>query len=82
MQPDPSTATTPAIAMAGIGKRFPGVLALENVDLSLAPGKVHALMGENGAGKSTLIKSPCGGLPTGQRHDPDRRQRRRPALAA
>ncbi len=56
MQPDPSTATTLAIAMAGIGKRFPGVLALENVDLDLAPGKVHALMGENGAGKSTLIK--------------------------
>ncbi|MFY8031149.1 MAG: sugar ABC transporter ATP-binding protein [Devosia sp.] len=56
MQLDPSTATTPAIAMAGIGKRFPGVLALENVDLDLAPGKVHALMGENGAGKSTLIK--------------------------
>lgn len=56
MQPDPSAATTPAIAMAGIGKRFPGVLALENVDLDLAPGKVHALMGENGAGKSTLIK--------------------------
>ena len=46
----------PAIEMTGIGKRFPGVLALENVDLTLVPGKVHALMGENGAGKSTLIK--------------------------
>jgi ABC-type sugar transport system ATPase subunit len=51
--------TTPGVAaleMAGIGKRFPGVLALENVDLRLEPGKVHALIGENGAGKSTLIK--------------------------
>ncbi|HEY0918751.1 sugar ABC transporter ATP-binding protein [Devosia sp.] len=46
----------PAMEMVGIGKRFPGVLALENVSLTLEPGKVHALMGENGAGKSTLIK--------------------------
>ena len=46
--------------MRGIGKRFPGVLALENVDLTLEPGKVHALMGENGAGKSTLIKIMAG----------------------
>jgi len=45
-----------ALQMTGIGKRFPGVVALENVDLRLEPGRVHALMGENGAGKSTLIK--------------------------
>jgi ABC-type sugar transport system ATPase subunit len=42
--------------MVGIGKHFPGVLALENVDIALAPGKVHAQKGENGAGTSTLLK--------------------------
>jgi ribose transport system ATP-binding protein len=50
----------PALKMHGIGKRFPGVVALEGVDLVLARGKVHALMGENGAGKSTLIKIMAG----------------------
>ncbi len=53
-------ASVPALEMRGIDKRFPGVLALENVDLTLEPGKVHALMGENGAGKSTLIKIMAG----------------------
>ena len=47
---------TPLLKMEGIVKSFPGVLALQDVDLTLYKGQVLALVGENGAGKSTLIK--------------------------
>lgn len=44
------------LEMHGVTKTFPGVKALDNVELCVRPGSVHALMGENGAGKSTLMK--------------------------
>ena len=44
------------LEMRGIKKSFPGVKALDGVNLKVRPGTVHALMGENGAGKSTLMK--------------------------
>jgi ribose transport system ATP-binding protein len=57
--------STPILEMRGISKRFPGVVALEKVDLEVYPGEVVALIGENGAGKSTLMKI-LGGV-----HQPD-----------
>jgi ribose transport system ATP-binding protein len=50
----------PLFRMEGISKRYGGVVALEKADLTVAPGRIHAILGENGAGKSTLIKIMAG----------------------
>ncbi|MBD0358045.1 MAG: sugar ABC transporter ATP-binding protein, partial [Rubrobacter sp.] len=46
----------PVVRLRGVSKEFPGVKAVDRVDLEILPGEVHALAGENGAGKSTLMK--------------------------
>ncbi|WP_128378946.1 sugar ABC transporter ATP-binding protein [Streptomyces cavernae] len=60
MAPEP-----PLLTMSGITKSFPGVRALDGVDLDVLAGEVHCLLGQNGAGKSTLIKVLAGA------HQPD-----------
>ncbi len=57
------TEPPPRLLVRRVSKRFPGVVALDAVDLDLQAGEIHGLMGENGAGKSTLIKILSGAQP-------------------
>src|SRR6476469_4930833 len=63
--PAADNAESVAVQLAGITKRFPGVVANSDINITVRRGTVHALVGENGAGKSTLMKSLYG------MHQPD-----------
>ena len=66
----------PLLRMEGVSKRYGGVRALENADLTVTRGRIHAILGENGAGKSTLIKVMAGVVIPGRGTHHARRPRR------
>ena len=55
---------TLCLELRGATKEFPGVKAMEDVNIQIQHNEVVGLVGENGAGKSTLLKNPFGSLPT------------------
>ena len=57
-----STTAVPGLVLSGITKTYPGVKALDDVSVSIARGRVHAILGENGAGKSTLVGVAAGSV--------------------
>jgi branched-chain amino acid transport system ATP-binding protein len=59
---DSPSGEAPLLAVSGLGKRFGGFVALENIDLSIAEGERVGLIGPNGSGKSTLVNCLCGTL--------------------